>query len=115
AEDGHSAIIPQDSVTLIRVRFQDGVIGIAATLPAMTGRTILDVSCKQSFCLVLTREPPVGGKLATAFWAVSLADGAVTAVRSHTAAYRLAKVSPASNAVVVLEPDGLHLFTDLLR
>lgn len=117
AEKGTSVIFVDESLslTLRRAAFTGGAVTVVATIPPGARRSIIDVSCRGDLCLVLTNDDAVFPTRISTFWTVSLATGAVTPLRTDQKTYTSATLSPAANLVLVGEPDGMHLFSELLH
>ena len=112
-EGNATLVFNRDSLAVERMPIRGGTITSVATLPALAGRALIDLSCKAELCLLLTQEPSSAGITST-FWTVDLATGAVVSLRSYPIALSGAQLSPGGNGVLVREADGVHLFTDLL-
>jgi hypothetical protein len=115
ADAGASVIFVNDSLTLRREATTGGAITVAATIPNGARRFIVDVSCRDDLCLVLTHDDAVFPLRISKFWTVSLSSGTVTLLRTDQQTYTSAKLSPGANLVLVGESDGFHLFSELLH
>ena len=115
AESGTSVVFADDSLILRREAFTGGAVTVVGTIPPGARRNIIDVSCREALCLVLTNEDAIFPPRISTFWTVSLSTGAVTLLRTDQKTYSSAKLSPGSNVVLVGESDGMHLFSELLH
>jgi hypothetical protein len=111
AESNETVVFNRDSLAVERVPIGGGSATVVATLPALAGRVLIDISCKAELCLLLTQETDSSSHTQSTFWTLPLDTGAVTALRSYSAALTSAKISPGSNAVLA----SGFLFTDLLH
>ena len=113
AEGNATLVFSRDSLLVERMPLRGGTITSVAMLPALAGRALIDLSCKDELCLLLTQEPS-GSGITSTFWTMDLATGAVMSLRTYPIALSSAQWSPGTNGVLVREADGVHLFTDLL-
>lgn len=110
AESNRTLVFSRDSQNIERMPIRGGTAAHVAAIPLFVGRHIVSISCRAELCLVVTNE----GGLQSTFWTVTLDTGILTSVRTLTGVVRSARLSPSSNTVLVVQGDGLYLFTDLL-
>lgn len=110
AESNRTLVFTRDSQNIESMPIQGGAATHVAVIPLFVGRRIVSISCRAELCLVVTNE----GGLQSTFWTLSVNTGILTTLRTLTGVVRSARLSPASNSVLVVQGDGLYLFTDLL-
>lgn len=89
-----------DSGRIERVPIDGGAAAVVATVPTLVGRTVMDISCKEELCLVLSQELGASNSTQSTFWNLSLTTRELTVIGTSSRAYSTAKISPGSNTVL---------------
>ncbi|HEY4100299.1 MAG TPA: hypothetical protein VGM20_05410 [Gemmatimonadales bacterium] len=118
AENGASIIFSHDSdsTTIRRVAVAGGTANVVAQIPAAPFRTIADISCKGTFCLVTTNSPT-----GSIFYGLDLDSQDVTELARDARTFLRAQLSPTSSSVVLERsigagrPDAIFLDTGLIH
>ncbi len=104
AAPARALVFSRASGLVEQVALDGGAPTTVAMIPDTAG-VIVDLSCKQRRCLALVRDPDDS----QAFWALSLDAGTPTRAGTASPAILSARVSPASNVVVVQDSSGWSL------
>lgn len=110
AEEGKTLVLVRDSLTVERVPLTGGTSRVVVTLPASAQRSLLDLSCQGTMCLLLTQEP--GG---ASLWTVTTTGADLKMVRSFTGqSPTTAQLSPSSGDVLMQIDRQLYLIAGLV-
>lgn len=115
AEGGASVIFAGDSFNISRVAVAGGPVTIVATLPSSVVRRVVDVSCRDQLCIVLTTDPTPANLPRSTLWRLTLNDGQLVQLQSVLDQLGSAKLSPISGDVLIFGSGGLSLYTDLVH
>ena len=118
---GHTVVFADTGLVLWTTGPEGGNVSPFAEIPAAQSRTIDDLSCAGTRCLVLTHETrptPAGGRQPSAtVWRLDLADAKLDSVRAFTG-FPLAlptgiALAPTSDDGVVVQGGQLYLIKNL--
>jgi hypothetical protein len=115
AEGGRSIVFIGDSFNVSRVAVTGGPVTIVASLPSSVVRRVVDVSCRDDVCVVLTTDPTPANLPRSTLWRLTLGDGRLVQLQSVLDQLGSAKLSPLSGDVLVFGSGGLSLYTDLMH
>ena len=114
AQAGNSIIFTGDSFNISRVAVDGGPVTIIATFQASAVQRIVDLSCHDDLCIVLTTDPTPANLPRSTLWRLTLSDGQLSPIQSFQAIFSSAKLSPVAGDVLMFGPGGLSLYTGLV-
>jgi hypothetical protein len=115
AAGGTLVVFIGDSFNISRVAVSGGPITTVATFPAAAVVRVVDVSCHDDFCIVLTNDPAPANLPRSTLWRLTLSNGQLLPIQSFQDRLGSAKLSPVSGDVLMFGSGGLSLYTDLVH
>ena len=115
AVGGTSVVFIGDSFNISRVAVSGGPVTIVATLPAAAVQRVVDVSCHDDFCIVLTNDPTPVNLPRSTLWRLTLSNRQLLPIQSFQDRLGSAKLSPVSGDVLMFGSGGLSLYSGLVH
>jgi hypothetical protein len=112
AESNATVVLNRNPLTVERTPVTGGTPALVATLPPAPGRVIASISCRGSFCLLLTQEGGSSGTQST-LWGLTLASGTVTLIGGFPYPITSALIAPGSNTVLIARGNSSYLYDDI--
>lgn len=115
AAGGTSVVFIGDSFNISRVAVSGGAVTIVATFPTAAVQRVVDVSCRDDLCIVLTNDPAPANLPRSTLWRLTLSNGQLLPIQSFQDRLASAKLSPISGDVLMFGSGGLSLYTGLVH
>ena len=115
AAGGTSVVFIGDSFNISHVAVTGGPVTIVATLPTAAVQRVVDVSCRDDLCIVLTNDPTPVNLPRSTLWRLTLHDGQLLPIQSFQDRLGSAKLSPVSGDVLMFGSGGLRLYSGLVH
>ncbi len=114
AQAGTTIAFTGDSFNISRVAVAGGPVTLVATFANSAVRRVVDISCRDELCIVLTTDPTPANLPRSTLWRLTLSNGQLLPIQSFQAIFGSAKLSPVSGDVLMFGPGGLSLYTNLV-